>query len=115
MYKAKHSFGDNVKISWEYELDAPDFDYGNEEENQAEMERFDSGELVNAWISVKVYDSTRNVVGVASLGQVFLTVDGTIDEQVCDIVNDEGLLEEAEDNLKEKIKEAISAHSGVTL
>lgn len=60
----------NVEYSYCYEEEAPDFDYGNEEENKAEMRRFESGELLNLILSVEV--SALGEEGRDVLGQVFV-------------------------------------------
>lgn len=52
------------------ELDRPDFDYGNNAENDAEMARFESGELLNLCVVVRV--SALDESGMDSLGQCFV-------------------------------------------
>lgn len=62
----------NVQIQIEVEPDfeTPDFDYGSEQENKAEMRRFETGELLNTIIIVTA--SVYGVTGSDNLGQCFL-------------------------------------------
>lgn len=59
-------------IQYSYGQDdcAPDFDYGNELDNQREMRRFQSGELSN--LLLKVTASALGETGTDILGQVFV-------------------------------------------
>lgn len=61
----------HVTYSIEAEQDAPDFDYGNAEENARELARFKDGELLNVFLKVTV--SALGETGVDTLGQVFVT------------------------------------------
>lgn len=49
----------------------PDFDYGNELENEREMKRFKSGELLNLCLKVTV--TALGEYGVDSLGHCFVS------------------------------------------
>ena len=66
--------GNDVKVEvvskWDYDQDAPDFDYGNPEENEKEMQKFDDGVLINAVIIVRV--SALGESSTSSLGGVFI-------------------------------------------
>jgi hypothetical protein len=59
-----------VEYSYDYETDAPDFDWGNEIENRRERKRFELGELQN--LILKVEAKALGESGVDYLGQVFV-------------------------------------------
>lgn len=59
-----------IRISYDYETDAPDFDCGNEEDNEHEARRFQSGELLNLVIQVKACAEGESAWD--TLGQVFV-------------------------------------------
>lgn len=67
--KLKHIETD-VTYSFELESEAPDFEYGSKEENDKEMARFDSGELLNVTLIVKA--SALGETGADYLGQCFV-------------------------------------------
>lgn len=92
--------GLNYYISAYYEFDVPDFDCGSETENAQEMARFDSGELLNLFIEVKVFDKSGNIEGSDSLGQCFVTSADCLND-IQDIVKEYGMIENALNDLKE--------------
>lgn len=59
-----------IHYSWENDDRIPDFDYGNEEENSKEMNRFKSGEMVN--ILLKCTAEALGEKGTDYLGQCFV-------------------------------------------
>lgn len=70
MYTVEHNLGTHVTIKYDYDdMDVEgSFDFGNDEENKAYLARFNSGELSNIIIFVKVYDNSFNVCGEDILG-----------------------------------------------
>jgi hypothetical protein len=74
-----------VVISWDYEQESVEgaFDYGSKEENQKELARFESGELVAVWIQVKAI--AEGETGTDSLGMCFCKA-ATLETDILNVV-----------------------------
>lgn len=94
----------NIRIEIFNEEEAPDFDYGNEEENKAEMDRFESGELRN--IGVIVHASYEGLSATDSLGQCFVSAKNFEEDITC-IVEDHGMIDFAIDSLCEQLTRLV--------
>lgn len=77
---------------------SPDFDYGDAESNYKEMQRFESGELLNLTIIVRVYDQSGHVSGDDLLGQCFVRSENLFDD-IKEVMKDNGMLEQAKQDL----------------
>lgn len=103
-----------VLIMWDYDDQAPDFDYGSKEENQKEMARFESGEL----LCVNVYVSSKFTCeeGLDVLGQVFVRA-SHLEQDILETVKEYSMVENSMNELKEhlfrcfkEIKAAMGMH-----
>ena len=65
-----HHIKTHVHFAYDQDSDPPDFDYGSEAENNAELERFNRGELLN--LCIKVVASALGETGSEYLGQCFV-------------------------------------------
>tara|TARA_R100001086_G_scaffold248358_1_gene185102 strand:- start:3809 stop:4153 length:345 start_codon:yes stop_codon:yes gene_type:complete len=98
-----------VLIDAYYENEEPDFDYGDEEQNRAEMSRFESGELLNLNIVVTVYDLSGQVEGMDSLGQCFVNASDALND-IQQIVADYRMVEEAYSHLERRLAQIRAAN-----
>lgn len=89
-----------VSISFEYDGNAPDFDYGNSEENAKELARFESGELLNILIVVKA--ELDGEIGTDCLGQCFIEADN-LKAGIEKTVKDHNMVDQALAELKVNI------------
>lgn len=96
----------NIKVEIFHEEEAPDFDYGNEEENRVEMARFESGELLNIGILVHVYFA--GMEGIDSLGQCFVT-SKNLTKDIEDILAYYDMIENAINSLREQVTTLLEA------
>lgn len=86
-----------ITISFDYDPESPDFDYGTEHVNQKEMSRFESGELLNLYIVVEA--KIGHLAGHDSLGQVFVKA-SNLEQDVMDTVKAYDMIQNAIDDLK---------------
>lgn len=86
-----------VLVEWEYDDNVPDFDYGSPELNQAELDRFDSGELLNILVTVTA-EAEGEAAGEA-IGQVFVSAQ-TMKTDINTCVEDNGMVATACQELK---------------
>lgn len=89
-----------VSIIAEPSDERPDFDYGNEEDNKREMDRFESGELVLVNILVKAKFTCEQ--GLDSLGQCFVRA-SHYEQDILETVKDYSMVENAMNDLKENV------------
>lgn len=108
MFPIKHSFGDNIKIEWSYEEEAPDVCSGDAEADARDLASFESGALSNIWVKISIWDKSGHVKGTASIGQVW--VDSTDDETILSSIDPEDLIYEATNSLTIMIKEIMEAN-----
>lgn len=79
------------------------FDFGNEEENQKYMERFENGELENLDILITMFSKSGLVEGTDSLGSCHVRA-AHIEDDIKGLIEDHGMLEQAHDDVMENIK-----------
>lgn len=92
-----------IEVFTEQETESPegDFDYGNAEENAAELKRFESGELEN--VCVKVKASFNELEAVDYLGMCFVKAD-TFKADVLSLVEDHGMIDNVVRDIEAKLK-----------
>jgi hypothetical protein len=90
----------HIHCAFEDDLDQPDFDYGNESENKAELARFESGELSN--MLLKVTASALGETGTDVLGQVFVKT-SQVESDLLSVANDHDMINNALIELKNNI------------
>ena len=100
-----------IVIKYDYETDTPDFDYGSFEDNQKEMSRFESGELLNLYVLVEA--KIGHLSGSDSLGQVFVKA-SNFDQDIMETIESYNMVEHAINDLmtdiertKQLIEEAV--------
>lgn len=96
----------NVDISVEHDDIEPDFDYGDAIENEKELQRFESGELLNTIVIVKV--EAFGVTAREILGGVWLSSKESFPKQIADLVRGECMVETALTNLVENLTETAN-------
>lgn len=91
-----------VKVSYAYECDSnpPDFDYGSTLENQKELTRFKSGELMN--VCIQVTCEALNKKGSDYLGGCFVET-SSWQTHLQQVACDYQMVEEALEELRTKI------------
>lgn len=101
-----------VKVKYRYENDqnSPDFDYGSKEENAKEMARFDSGELLNLCLVVKV--SAFGETATDYLGQCFVNAK-TVESELLEIAQDHEMVGNACDDLNNFVVSKYSEFQNV--
>lgn len=100
-----------IIIKYDYEIEPPDFDYGSFEDNQKEMSRFESGELLNIYVLVEA--KIGHLSGSDSLGQVFVKA-SNLDQDIMETIESYDMIEHAINDLiadiertKQLIEEAV--------
>jgi hypothetical protein len=89
-----------LSIQYEHEQDKPDFDYGSKEENDKEMKRFKSGELLNLYIQVSIFG--EELEGMDSLGQCFIRAK-YFESDILETIKEYQMIENAKTELIQKI------------
>lgn len=85
-----------IHIEWDYESNLPivgeDFEFNNLEDNDIYTRRFENGELLHVWISVKAIYG--NLEGCESIGGCHLS-SKDFEKDIMNIIKENGLLEGA--------------------
>lgn len=87
--------------SWDHDNSKPDFDYGSKEENEKEMKRFESGELINALFRVEAI--AYGFSEAEYIGQCFIKT-SDMEIQLLELANEEGLKDSAINALKSTMR-----------
>ncbi len=96
-----------IQVTDDHEEVEGSFDFGDDAENAAYLERFNSGDLVSVCIRVKAeYDTAE---GTDYLGGCHIKVGPGFDDDILDMVNDHGMIDEALASLKREIERIIVA------
>ena len=96
--KTKENLNYYISVSYD-DIPVDDMDFENEEQRLEYIGRFNSGELLNVYINVEVFSKSGQVSGSNGLGGCHVKSED-LETEIKSMVDDYGMLEEAEDDLK---------------